>query len=170
MTKEPEEIIEAQLVALIAATVTTVDVLGALTPVQEGARKLSPDTYVAVFVDQAGQRYYGDDTVVPCDYAARVTVHAAFADDKTGTLFRDLCRAVRDVLESARKTHSTALAADGFECDAFQLDSTQTGPDTSADNGGMAKTYSATVTGRYTPPPPQSDEEEPTQEQETQGE
>lgn len=162
MTKEPEEIIEARLVALLADGVEAVDVLGALAPAQEGARKLSPDTYVAVFVDQAGQRYYGDDTVVPCDYAARVTVHAAFADDKTGTLFRDLCRAVRDVLESARMTHRTALAADGFECDAFKLDSTQTEPDSSADNGGMAKTYSATVTGRYTPP--QSDEEEQTPE------
>ena len=168
MSKEPEEIIEAQLVALLAAEITAVDILGALTPAQEGERKLSDDTYVAVYVDQAGQRYYGDDTVVPCDYAARVTVHVAFADDKSGALFRSICRAVRAVLESARMAHCTALAADGFKCDAFKLDNTQTEPDSSAENGGMAKTYSATVTGRYTPP--QSDEEETTQEQETQGE
>lgn len=163
MTKEPEEIIEARLVALLADGVEDVDVLGALAPAQEGARKLSPDTYVAVFADQAGQRYYGDDTVVPCDYAVRVTVHVAFADDKGGALFRETCRAVRAVLEAARMEHCTALAADGFACDAFRLDSTQTEFDATADNGGMAKTYSATVTGRYTPP--QSDEEEqPTQE------
>lgn len=162
MTKEPEEIIEARLVALLADGVEAVDVLGALAPAQEGARKLSPDTYVAVFADQAGQRYYGDDTVVPCDYSVRVTVHVAFADDKGGALFRETCRAVRAVLEAARMEHCTALAADGFACDAFRLDSTQTEFDATADNGGMAKTYSATVTGRYTPP--QSDEEEQTPE------
>ena len=165
--KEPEEIIEALAMALIADEVEDVDVLGALSPAQDGERKLSPDTYIAVFCDQGGQRYYGDDTVIPCDYSLRVTVHVANADDKSGSLFRDVCRAVRGVLEYVRMNHCEALTAEGFTCSAFRMDNTQTEPDSSADNGGIAKTYSATVTGLYDPP--QDDEEEETT-TETQGE
>ena len=147
---EPEEIIEAKLVALLAAALPDVDVIGALSPVPEGEQKLSPDTYVSVFVDQSGQPYWGNEAVVPFEFTARVNVRFANADDKTGAGFRDACRAVRAVLDALRQTHCTAFTDAGFICDALRVESTSTVPLLSGDNGGMSKTYNVSLTGRPT--------------------
>ena len=148
---EPEEIIEAKLVALLAAALPDVDVIGALSPVPEGEQKFSPDTYVSVFADVASQDLDWKGPGVPCTYAVRVVVHYANADDKSGAGFRDSCRAVRAALAPFLGDGCAALDGDGFSCDAFMLDSTNTSQDFAADFGGMVKTYNATVNGRFNP-------------------
>ena len=148
---EPEEIIEAKLVALLAAALPDVDVIGALSPVPEGEQKLSPDTYVSVFADIASQGIDWTGPGVPCSYSVRVVVHYANADDKSGAGFRDSCRAVRSANSPLLGDGCAALDGDGFSCDAFTLDSTNTSQDFAADSGGMVKTYNATVNGRFNP-------------------
>ena len=148
---EPEEIIEAKLVALLAAALPDVDVIGALSPVPEGEQKLSPDTYVSVLADIASQDLDWKGPGVPCTYSVRVVVHYANADDKSGAGFRDSCRAVRSALVPLLGDGCAALDGDGFSCDAFTLDSTNTSQDFAADSGGMVKTYNATVNGRFNP-------------------
>ena len=147
---EPEEIIEAKIVALIAAALPGVDVIGALSPVPEGEQKNSPDTYVSVFADVASQDLDFQGGGVPFAYTVRVTVHYANADDATGAGFRDACRAVRSALAALFGDGCTALDGGGFSCDAFMLNSTSTALDANAENGGMAKTYNAAVNGRFT--------------------
>lgn len=148
---EPEEVIEAKLVALLVAALPDVDVIGALSPVPEGEQKLSPDTCVSVFADIASQDLDWKGPGVPCTYSVRVVVHYADADDKSGAGFRDSCRAVRAAIVPLLGDGCAALDGDGFSCDAFTLDSTNTSQDFAADSGGMVKTYNATVNGRYTP-------------------
>ena len=145
---EPEEMIEVRLVALLAAALPSVDVIGALSPVPEGEQKLSPDTYVAVFADVASQDIDWQGPGVPFTYSVRVAVHYANADSACGVGFRDTCRAVRAVLAGLLGDGCASLSGAGFECDAFMLDGTNTAQDLSADSGGMIKTYNATVTGR----------------------
>lgn len=147
---EPEEIIESKLVALVAAALPSVDVIGALSPVPEGVQKNSPDTYVSVFADIASQDIDAQGGGVPFSYSIRVTVHYANADDATGTGFRNACRAVRSALAALLGDGCAALDGDGFSCDAFVLNSTSTALDSTAESGGMAKTYNATVNGRFT--------------------
>lgn len=147
---EPEEIIEARIVVLLQETAEDVDVLGALSPVPDGEQKHSPDTYVSVFVDLASQNLDWRGAGVPCSYSIRVTVHFANADDATGAGFRDTCRKVRRALYALTGDGCMGLDAEGFSCDAFVLDSTSTAIDQESENGGMAKTYNATVTGRFT--------------------
>ena len=148
---EPEEVIEAKLVALLAAALPDVDVIGGLSPVPEGEQKLSPDTYVSVFADIASQGIDWTGPGVPCSYSVRVVVHYANADDKSGAGFRDSCRAVRSAISPLLGDGCAALDGDGFSCDAFTLDSTNTSQDFAADSGGMVKTYNATVNGRFNP-------------------
>lgn len=148
---EPEEIIEARLVALLSDALPSVDVIGALSPVPEGEQKLSPDTYVAVFADVASQDIDWQGPGVPFTYSVRVAVHYANADSACGAGFRDACRAVRSALAGLLGDRCAALDGDGFECDAFTLDSTNTSQDFAADSGGMVKTYNATVNGRFNP-------------------
>lgn len=148
---ESEEVIEAKLVALLAAALPDVDVIGALSPVPEGEQKLSPDTYVSVFADVASQDIDWKGPGVPCTYSVRVVVHYADADDKSGAGFRDSCRAVRAALAPLLGDGCAALDGDGFSCGAFTLDSTNTSQDFAADSGGMVKTYNATVNGRFNP-------------------
>lgn len=148
---EPEEVIEAKLVALLAAALPDVDVIGALSPVPEGEQKLSPDTYVSVFADIASQNLDWKGPGLPCTYSVRVVVHYADADDKSGAGFRDSCRAVRAALVPLLGDGCAALDGDGFSCDAFTLDGTNTSQDFAADSGGMVKTYNATVKGRFNP-------------------
>lgn len=150
MNVEPEEIIEARLVERIAAAVPYMDVLGALAPVPDGEQKLSPDTYAAVFVDLSGQPYDFTGPNLPLEFSVRVAVHYARADDPTGGAFRDACRAVRAALVPLSGDGCAALDGDGFSCDAFALESTTTEPDADAEAGGMAKTYTASVRGRFT--------------------
>lgn len=150
MIIEPEETIEVQMIELLRGVISDMDVLGALSPVPDGEQKQSPDTYVSVFVDLASQNLDWRGAGVPCSYSVRVTVHYANADDATGAGFRDACRKVRTVLVALTGDGCSGLDAHGFTCDAFQLDTTQTSIDTESENGGMAKSYTATVTGRYT--------------------
>lgn len=157
---EPEEVIEAKLVALLAAALPDVDVIGALSPVPEGDQKLSPDTYVAVFADLASQDLDWTGPGVPCTYSVRVVVHYAEADDRSGAGFRDSCRAVRAALAPLLGDGCAALDGDGFRCDAFTLGSTSTSQDFAADSGGMVKTYNAAVAGRYIPPTETTEQEE----------
>lgn len=147
---EPEEVIEARLVALLSEAVPSMDVVGALTPAPDGGQKNSPDTYVSVFADVASQDLDFRGGGVPFAYSVRVTVHYACADDPTGAGFRDACRAVRSALLPLLGDGCAALGGGGFSCDAFTLDSTSTALDADADVGGMAKTYNATAKGRFT--------------------
>lgn len=145
---EPEETIEAKLIAILSAAVPAVDVLGALSAVPEGEMKHSADTYISVFVDIASQDLDWRGAHVPFTYSARVTVHFANADDATGAGFRDTCRAVRTAFSPLLGDGCSALSGDGFACDEFMLSSTQTAMDADAETGGMAKTYNFTITGR----------------------
>lgn len=147
---EPEEIIEARLIELVQGVLADVDVIGALSPVPDGEQKQSPDTYVSVFADLASQNLDWRGAGVPCTYAVRLTVHFAAADDATGAGFRDTCRKVRRALHALTGDGCMGLDGSGFSCDAFVLDSTSTAIDQDSESGGMAKTYNATVTGRFT--------------------
>lgn len=147
--KEPEEIVEARLIELVSAALPDVQVVGALSPV-DGAERTAADTSVSIFVDLAGQSLDFRGANLPVELSARVSVHFANADDASGAGFRDTCRAVRSALLPLLGDGCSALGADGFECDAFVLDSTSTTFDTDAETGGMAKTYNATVSGRMT--------------------
>lgn len=148
--KEPEEIIEGRIIALLSEAVLELDVIGALTPVPEGEQKKSPDTYISIFVDLAGVVTAYKSPNMPCAYSLRVTVHYATADDASGAEFRDTCRAVRNVLYRLGGDGCTALNGDGMEFDDFELESTETALDQDAEVGGFAKTYNATITGRTT--------------------
>lgn len=147
--KEPEEIIEAQLVELLSSAVPWMDSVGALSPVPEGEQKQSPDTYISVFVDLASQNIDWRGASVPCTYTARVTIRYAEADDATGARFRDACRATRKAFFALTGDGCEALDGDGFCCDQFLLDSTETALYRDAEVGGSSKTYTATITGRY---------------------
>lgn len=150
--KEPEEIVEAKLLDLLSNYVTGADIIGALSPTPEGEEKLAADTHIDVFVDQSAQGIDWKGPGVPCTYSVRVAVHYARADDKTGEGFRNVCRCVRTALSALLGDGCAALDGEGFYCDAFTLDSTSTSPDFASDEGGMSKTYNATVAGRYIPP------------------
>lgn len=147
--KEPEEIVEARLMEVVAAALPGVKVVGALSPVDVAERTVA-DTSVSIFVDLAEQSLDFTGPNLPIALSARVGVHFANADDASGAGFRDTCRAVRAALLPLLGDGCAALDADGFECDAFTLDATSTTFDADADVGGMAKTYTATVKGRYT--------------------
>lgn len=145
---EPEEIIEAHLITILAAAVPSMDVVGALSAVPSGEQKLSADSYISVFVDVASQQIDWRGPGVPFTYSARVTIHFANADDASGAGFRDSCRSVRSALAPLLGDGCSALDGGGFSCDEFILDSTQTAMDADAETGGMAKTYSFTISGR----------------------
>lgn len=147
--KEPEEIIEARVVALLSAALPSVQVVGALTPVEDDPKR-SDDTFVSVFVDLAEQSLDFIGPNVPLAFSVRATMHFADADDPTGAGFRDACRALRAALLPLLGDGCAALDGDGFSCDAFIINSTSTTFDADADLGGMAKTYTATVNGRFT--------------------
>ena len=86
--KEPEEIVEARVVALIAAAMPSVQVVGALSPVEEDQKSVE-DTSVSVFVDLAEQSLDFRGPNVPLVLSVRATVHFANADEATGAGFRD---------------------------------------------------------------------------------
>jgi len=144
---EPEELLEASIVALLAAS-CTIPVEGMVAPATEGtAKHLTADTFVGVKVDQASQD--GDYTHrAPMTYAATVTVHYALADDADGSGFRDECRRVRAALSALCGDGCSAVdVANAFECNEFMLDSTST-DFVNGDNPTNTKAYTATVKGR----------------------
>ena len=144
---EPEERIEAAIVALLLRY-CTVTVEGALTPSAEGtARTIDGDSLVSVVVDQASQDLDFRGPRVPHTYRAQVTVRYSIADDPNAVKFRDECRRVRTMLTALTGDNCVDLGADGFACDAFVIDSTSTTFD-GGENPCNVKTYSATVKGR----------------------
>ena len=149
---EPEEIVEAHLSAALAEAVPSLEVVGALAPAPDGIDKTTPDSCVVVAVDLASQDIDWSEPSAPCTYSASVSVNVARGDDKTGSVFRDACRAVRAVLVSLSGDGCSGLDGDGFRCDSFVMGGTSTSPDLSDEVGGMSKTYSATATGRFFQP------------------
>lgn len=146
-TAEPEERIEAALVAILAAH-CTVAVEGALTPSDEGSvRTIDDDSIVSVVVDQQSQDLDFRGPRVPHTYRAQVNVRYSMADDPNAAKFRDECRRVRAALLSLTGDDCANLGADGFACDEFMIDSTSTTFE-GGDNPCNVKTYSATVKGR----------------------
>lgn len=148
--KEPEEIIEELMVEVLSNALPDIDTIGALSPVPEGEQKKSADTYIAVFVDFEEPLNAYKSPLMPCTYSLRITVHYANADDATGAEFRDTCRAVRNVITSFCGDKCVNMNGNGFECDDFGLTNTQTALDQDADIGGIAKTYTVSLTGRIT--------------------
>ena len=146
-TAEPEERIEAALVAILA-THCTVAVEGALTPSDEGSvRTIDDDSLVSVVVDQQSQDLDFRGPRVPHTYRAQVSIRYSMADDPNAAKFRDECRRVRAALLSLTGDDCANLGADGFACDEFMIDSTSTTFE-GGDNPCNVKTYSATVKGR----------------------
>ena len=146
-TAEPEERIEAALVAILAAH-CTVAVKGALTPSDEGSvRTIDDDSLVSVVVDQQSQDLDFRGPRVPHTYRAQVSVRYSMADDPNAAKFREECRRVRAALLSLTGDDCANLGADGFACDEFMIDSTSTTFE-GGDNPCNVKTYSATVKGR----------------------
>ena len=146
-TAEPEERIEAALVAILAAH-CTVAIEGALTPSDEGSvRTIDDDSLVSVVVDQQSQDLDFRGPRVPHTYRAQVSVRYSMAADPHAAKFREECRRVRAALLSLTGDDCANLGADGFACDEFMIDSTSTTFE-GGDNPCNVKTYSATVKGR----------------------
>ena len=146
-TAEPEERIEAAIVAILAAH-CTVAVDGALTPSDEGSvRTIDDDSLVSVVVDQQSQDLDFRGPRVPHTYRAQVSVRYSMADDPNAAKFREECRRVRAALLSITGDDCANLGAEGFACDEFMIDSTSTTFE-GGDNPCNVKTYSATVKGR----------------------
>ena len=146
-TAEPEERIEAAIVAILA-THCTVAVEGAMTPSDAGSvRAFDCDTFVSVVVDQQSQDLDFRGNRVPHTYRAQITVRYSIVDDPNAAKFRDECRRVRAALISLTGDDCANLGADGFACDEFMVDSTSTIFE-GGDNPCNVKTYSATVKGR----------------------
>lgn len=147
-TAEPEERIEAALVAILA-THCTVAVEGALMPADEGRVRTIDDSLVSVVVDQASQDLDFRGPRVPHTYRAQVTVRYSIADDPNAAKFRDECRRVRSVLTALTGDGCLDLGADGFACDEFMVDSTSTTFE-GGENPCNVKSYTATLRGRVT--------------------
>ena len=147
-TAEPEERIEAALVAILA-THCTVAVEGALMPADEGRVRTIDDSLVSVVVDQASQDLDFRGPRVPHTYRAQVTVRYSIADDPNAAKFRDECRRVRSVLTALTGDGCLDLGADGFACDEFMVDSTSTTFE-GGENPCTVKSYTATLRGRVT--------------------
>ena len=146
-TAEPEERIEAALVAILA-THCTVAIEGALTPADEGSvRTIDDDSLVSVVVDQQSQDLDFRGNRVPHTYRAQVSIRYSMADDPNAAKFREECRRVRAALLSLTGDDCANLGAAGFACDEFMIDSTSTTFE-GGDNPCNIKTYSATVKGR----------------------
>ena len=148
-TAEPEERIEAALVAILA-THCTVAVEGALTPSDEGSvRTIDDDSLVSVVVDQQSQDLDFRGPRVPHTYRAQVSVRYSMADDPNAAKFREECRRVRAALLSLTGDDCANLGADGFACDEFMVDSTSTTFE-GGENPCNVKSYTATLRGRVT--------------------
>ena len=148
-TAEPEERIEAAIVAILAAH-CTVAVEGALTPSDEGSvRTIDDDSLVSVVVDQQSQDLDFRGPRVPHTYRAQVSVRYSMADDPNAAKFREECRRVRAALLSLTGDDCVDLGADGFACDEFMVDSTSTTFE-GGENPCNVKSYTATLRGRVT--------------------
>ena len=150
MNPEAEEIVEARICGFLSARVQAaglaIPVRGALNPAPEGEVRQSGGSFITVYVDQAESL---DDMLrPPCRWTVRVAVRVDYSEDPTGDMFRLACRAVRSALGALLGDSCASLDGDGYRCDALRLDATATEESEDA----MAKTYTATVTGRFIPP------------------
>lgn len=148
---EPEEIVERRIVANLAASLPGWKVLGKLVPAPEGEMREVPDTCVIVSADVASQNMDWCGPGVPCTYRAKVEVRCSAADDRTGAMFRNVCRTVRAALQSLFGDRCAALDGEGFECDSFVLGSTNTPTEDRGESAAETKTYTAAVVGRFNP-------------------
>lgn len=149
---EPEEIIESKVADLLDAANPGLAVVGALEPSADGTEKVAPLSHIGVFADLATQDLDWKGPGCPCSYSVRVAVRVAFADDKSGAKFRATCRAVRGALAALTGDGCAALDGEGFNCDAFILDTTSTTLGSIGDGEDQYKTYTATIHGRFIPP------------------
>lgn len=149
---EPEEVIETKVVDILGAANPGFAAIGALAPSPEGTEKVAPLSHIGVFADLAAQDLDWKGPGCPCTYSVRVAVRVAFADDKSGAKFRAACRVVRGALAALTGDGCAALDGDGFNCDAFLLDTTATTLGSIGDGEDQYKTYTATIHGRFIPP------------------
>lgn len=145
---EPEEILEGIVAARLSAAMPGWPVVGALNASADGQAAERPDTRIDVTADVASQDLdWQEGRGLPRTYSVRVTLHVAQSDDAAGSLFRDAARNVRAALAALLGDGCSALYGDGFSCDSFMLGGTETSME--SDREDMAKTYNATVVGRY---------------------
>lgn len=149
---EPEEVVETKVVDILDAANPGFAVIGALAPSPDGTEKITPLSHIGVFADLASQDLDWKGPGCPCSYSVRVAVRVAFANDKSGAKFRAACRAVRGALAALTGDGCAALDGDGFNCDAFLLDTTATTLGSIGDGEDQYKTYTATIHGRLIPP------------------
>ncbi len=154
MTREPEEIVEAALLDVLSTACLDAQanplaaVIGALSPVSQGAVKAAHDSFISVFVDLTDQPLDWLNDYIPLVFSARVVVHFATADEPSGEGFRDLCRRVRFALNPLLGDGCSTLNTADFSCDLFKIESTSTALDTDVESGGMTKTYNVSIAGR----------------------
>lgn len=152
---EPEEIIESGLCSALAESGLSnrIDIIGALAPVDPGELKSAALSCVSVTADVTSQDIdWQEGAGLPRTYSVRVALRIPQSDDKTGVLFRDSARIVRQTLGGFLGNGCAALNADGFLCDAFILDSTATAIEQMDGDAVYTKTYNITINGRYIPP------------------
>ncbi len=152
-----EEIIEGKLIAaLVEAVDGKCSVQGMLAPAPEGIYKTSDATFINVIVDIGNQLLDKSAPLSPIEYTANVRIRVATPDDKTGILFRDLCRVVFAALANYTGDNCTALNVAptetnaGFVADSFMLGATATNIDYSGDENAVTKNFTATIIGRIT--------------------
>lgn len=151
MTIEPEETIEAGIAAAIETAVPWVPTVRALAPSAEGTEKTDPDTRIGISVDLASQDGDWVDEPCPCSWTGSVAVRIAQADDPSGSMFLQTCRAVRRALAGFLGDNCGKLDGKGFECDEVRIDSSATIFSNDAEVGAFTKTYTVTVKGRVIP-------------------
>jgi hypothetical protein len=138
---EPEEILEKQMLDLLIDM--PVPVIGALTPFPEGEEKTAPDSHVSIVVDIGEEVADCSPSLLTLSVTASVRV--AYADDATGTLFRDVCRAFRATFTNWLGDGCSNLSTEDLICDGFLFQSTSTAPDSNDEGGGIIKTYTFTA-------------------------
>ena len=151
---EPEEIIESNIINTLSAANMPLEIIGALSPANRGEEKTAPISHISVACDLDSQDL-DFRAGTPFSWSVRISVFCSFADDASGALFRNTCRAVRAAIHHLLGDGCSAISDNGFSCDAFLMSSTSTNLYSADESGGMEKTYNATIRGRFTP---QSDE------------
>lgn len=138
---EPEEIFEKQMLGLLSDM--PVPVIGALTPFPEGEEKAAPDSHISLSVDIGEE--VADCSPFLLTLSVTVSVRVAYADDATGSFFRDVCRAFRSSFINWLGDGCSNLSTEDLICDGFLFQSTSTAPDSNDEGGGMTKTYTFTA-------------------------
>lgn len=138
---EPEEIFEKQMLDLLANM--PIPVIGALTPFPEGEEKTAPDSHISLSVDIGDAPPDCAPSLLTLSVSA--TVRVAYADDATGSFFRDVCRAFRSAFVNWLGDGCANLSTEDLICDGFLFQGTSTAPESNDENGGITKTYTFTA-------------------------